>query len=121
MADLFDVQVPGLGESVSEATIAKWAKSDGDYVAADDVIAELETDKASVEMPAGKAGTLKIVTPKGATVAVGAVIAKIDLSGKSSGGGKAEAAAAAAPAASAGGGGKSGGGNVVDLKATGLD
>ena len=65
MGELFDVQVPALGESVSEATIARWAKGDGEYVAADDVIAELETDKASVEMPAGKAGTLKIVAAEG--------------------------------------------------------
>ena len=82
MPDLYNVQVPALGESVSEATISRWAKADGDFVAADDVIAELETDKASVEMPAGKAGTLKIITPKGDTVAVGAVIARIDLAGK---------------------------------------
>ena len=79
---LFDIQVPGLGESVSEATIAKWVKADGDVVGPDDVVAELETDKATVELPATKAGTLKIVSAKGATVAVGDVIAQIDLSGK---------------------------------------
>jgi 2-oxoglutarate dehydrogenase E2 component (dihydrolipoamide succinyltransferase) len=123
MPDLFDVQVPGLGESVSEATISKWAKADGEYVAADDVIAELETDKAAVEMPAGKAGTLKIVTPKGSTVAVGAVIAKIDPAGKP---GAAVAAGAAksgagAAAASSAGAKESAAGSLVDLKSTALD
>ncbi len=91
---LFDIQVPGLGESVSEATIAKWVKADGDVVGPDDVVAELETDKATVELPATKAGTLKIVSAKGATVAVGDVIARIDLSGKA-----ATPAKSAAPAA----------------------
>ena len=51
-----DLKVPSLGESVSEATIARWAKAEGEYVGADDVVAELETDKATVELPAGKAG-----------------------------------------------------------------
>ena len=81
---LFDLQVPTLGESVSEATIAKWNKADGDFVGADDIVAELETDKATVELNASKAGTLKIVSPKGTTVAVGAVIARIDPAGKAS-------------------------------------
>jgi 2-oxoglutarate dehydrogenase E2 component (dihydrolipoamide succinyltransferase) len=81
---LFDLQVPTLGESVSEATIAKWNKADGDFVGPDDIVAELETDKATVELNASKAGTLKIVSPKGSTVAVGAVIARIDPAGKAS-------------------------------------
>jgi 2-oxoglutarate dehydrogenase E2 component (dihydrolipoamide succinyltransferase) len=117
MPDHFDVQVPGLGESVSEATIAKWNKTDGDYVAADDVVAELETDKAAVELPAGKAGTLKIVSPKGSTVSVGAVIAKIDPAGKPG----AAAAKSAAPTPAAKESAPAAAGNVVDLKATGLD
>ncbi len=83
-SELFDLQVPALGESVSEATIAKWIKADGDLVGPDDVVAELETDKATVELPASKAGTLKIISAKGATVAIGDVIAKIDLAGKAS-------------------------------------
>src|ERR1700752_1485806 len=92
---LVDLQVPGLEESVSEATIAKWVKADGDYVGQDDVVAELETDKATVELPAGKSGTLKIVAQKGQTVNVGDVIAKIDPAGTKA------AASAAAPAAPA--------------------
>ena len=73
-----DLIVPGLGESVSEATIANWTKNDGDYVTPNDVVVELETDKATVELPASKSGVLKIVKPKGSTIAVGDVIAKID-------------------------------------------
>jgi 2-oxoglutarate dehydrogenase E2 component (dihydrolipoamide succinyltransferase) len=119
MPDLFDVQVPALGESVSEATIAKWSKTDGDYVAADDVIAELETDKANVELTPQKAGTLKIVTPKGSTVAVGAVIATIDPAGKP--GAAAKPAAATQGAATASAPASAPGANVVDLKTTSPD
>lgn len=74
----FDLRIPGLGESVSEAIISRWVKKDGDTVGADDVVAELETDKATVELPAGQAGALKIVAQKGQTVKVGDVIAQID-------------------------------------------
>lgn len=81
---MLDLPVPGLGESISEATIANWVKKDGDYVTPNDVVAELETDKATVELPAGKSGTLKIVKSKGTTVAVGDVIARIDPAGKPS-------------------------------------
>ena len=68
MPELIDLQIPSLGESVSEATIAKWVKNDGDYVKMDEVVAELETDKATVEMNAPKAGTLKIAAKKGDTI-----------------------------------------------------
>src|SRR4051812_24945202 len=85
MPELIDLQIPSLGESVSEATIAKWVKADGDYVKMDEVVAELETDKATVEMNAPKAGTLKIAAKKGDTVKVGDVIAKIDVAGKPGG------------------------------------
>src|ERR1035437_8652461 len=112
MPDLFDVQVPALGESVSEATIAKWLKADGDFVASDDIIAELETDKASVEMVPGKPGTLRIVAAKGDTVPVGAVIAKIDLEGKPPASATTPAPSASAPAKD-----PSAAPNSVDLKA----
>lgn len=100
----FDLNVPGLGESVSEAVIAKWTKNDGDTVGADDVVAELETDKATVELPAGKAGVLKIGKPKGTTVKVGDTIASID--GAAAGAAKAAPVAAAVGAASAASDGK---------------
>jgi 2-oxoglutarate dehydrogenase E2 component (dihydrolipoamide succinyltransferase) len=121
MPDLFDLVVPGLGESVSEATISKWTKNEGDYVAADDVVVELETDKAAVELPAGKAGTLKLVAQKGATVAVGEVIAKIDPAGKPGAAPAKTASPAPAAAAAKESTPAAPAANIVDLKATGLD
>ena len=53
-----DITVPNMGESVTEATIAKWFKKVGDTVAADEVLAELETDKVTVEVPAPQAGVI---------------------------------------------------------------
>ena len=113
--EIIDVKIPGLGESVSEATIAKWSKSEGDFVKADEAIADLETDKATMELTAPKAGTLKLLAKKGDTVKVGDVVAKIDATAKAgadTGAKKAAVATAAAPAAAA---------KLVDLKATGLD
>jgi len=74
----FDVRIPSLGESVSEGVIARWAREDGETVAADDVLLELETDKASMEIPAERGGVLHIVRAAGETVAVGDVVATID-------------------------------------------
>jgi len=73
-----DMKVPILGESIAEGTIAKWSKADGDPVTPNDVVAELETDKATVELTPPHAGILRIVAPKGATVTVGEVIARIE-------------------------------------------
>lgn len=75
---LVDLFVPGLGESVTEARIASWVKADGDFVLADDVVAELETDKATVELPAGTQGVLRIVKTAGQTVNVGDVVARLE-------------------------------------------
>ncbi len=75
---LIDLHVPGLGDSIAEARIANWVKAEGDAVTPDDVVAELETDKATVELPAGGTGLLRIVKAKGQTVAVGDVIARIE-------------------------------------------
>ncbi len=75
---LVDLFVPGLGESVTEARIANWVKADGDPVAADDVVAELETDKATVELPAGTQGVLRILKTAGQTVNVGDVVARVE-------------------------------------------
>ncbi len=116
MPDFIDIKIPSLGESVSEATIAKWSKSDGDVVATDEIVGELETDKATVELRAPKGGGLKVLFKKGDTVKVGDVVARIDVSAKA--GAKAAPAAKseagkAAPAAA--------GGKIVDLKAVGLD
>ena len=86
-----DVEVPALGESITEGTLAQWLKKPGEAVAADEPIASLETDKVSVEVPSPIAGVLtEQLAGEGDTVAVGAVIARIDE--------KATAGAAAAPA-----------------------
>src|SRR5579883_367418 len=73
-----DVAVPSLGESISEATVGRWLKNAGDFVTADAVLVELETEKVTQELKAPVAGILKdIVAPSGSTVAIGAVLAHI--------------------------------------------
>src|SRR5258706_1385997 len=70
-----DIVVPTLGESVSEATVAKWLKKAGDAVRKDETLVELETDKVSVEVSAPEAGVLtEIVAKEGATVMIGALL-----------------------------------------------
>jgi 2-oxoglutarate dehydrogenase E2 component (dihydrolipoamide succinyltransferase) len=76
-----DVRIPTLGESVREGVIARWLRADGDQVATDEPLLELETDKASVEIPAAAAGVLRILQPEGATVSVGDVVARIETDG----------------------------------------
>lgn len=71
------VKVPTVGESITEVTIANWLKNDGDVVKMDEVIAELESDKATFELTAPQAGVLKIAKAKGETVPIGAVICEI--------------------------------------------
>jgi 2-oxoglutarate dehydrogenase E2 component (dihydrolipoamide succinyltransferase) len=74
-----EVKVPHVGESVTEVYIGEWLKSEGDAVRADENLVELESDKATFEVPAPKAGVIeKIVKTKGETAAVGEVIALID-------------------------------------------
>ena len=93
-----EIKVPALGESVSEATIAKWFKNVGDAVKADEPLCELETDKVTVEVPAPAAGMLSAITaPAGSTVAVGAKLGELEVGAA----GKAAAPAAAAKAAPA--------------------
>jgi 2-oxoglutarate dehydrogenase E2 component (dihydrolipoamide succinyltransferase) len=73
-----EIRVPALGESVTEATIAKWMKAVGDAVAVDEPLVELETDKVTVEVPAPVAGTLtEIAAEAGSDVAVGALLGSI--------------------------------------------
>ncbi|MCX8072337.1 MAG: 2-oxoglutarate dehydrogenase complex dihydrolipoyllysine-residue succinyltransferase [Candidatus Binatia bacterium] len=73
-----EVRIPSLGESITEGVIVRWIKKEGERVQVDEPILELETDKASVEIPANAAGVLHIVQPEGSTVQVGAVVATID-------------------------------------------
>src|SRR5262245_2749111 len=73
-----EIVVPALGESVTEATVAKWLKQPGETVAVDEPVVELETDKVSLEVNATAAGTLsEIRVNEGATVEVGAVLGVI--------------------------------------------
>jgi 2-oxoglutarate dehydrogenase E2 component (dihydrolipoamide succinyltransferase) len=73
-----EIKVPSLGESITEATVSKWLKRPGDPVAADEPIAELETDKVTLEVPAPAAGTLaEVLAEEGANVPVGAVLGMI--------------------------------------------
>jgi len=76
-----DVPIPTLGESVTEGVIVRWMKHSGDTVAADEPLFELETDKASVEIPAPSAGVLTTLANEGATVRVGEVVARIEADG----------------------------------------
>jgi 2-oxoglutarate dehydrogenase E2 component (dihydrolipoamide succinyltransferase) len=73
-----EIRVPSLGESVTEATVAKWLKRPGDPIAVDEPLVELETDKVTLEVPAPVAGTLtEIFAEEGANLAVGAVLCRI--------------------------------------------
>ena len=73
-----EIKVPPVGESITEVTLSKWLKKDGDVVAMDEVIAELESDKATFELTAEKAGTLKTIAKEGDTIPVGAVVCSIE-------------------------------------------
>ncbi len=87
-----EIKVPALGESITEATVAKWFKKVGDPVEMDEQIAELETDKVTVEINAPEAGVLaEIAAAEGAEVEVGALLGRISADG--------ESVAAPAPAA----------------------
>src|SRR5437667_16446 len=93
----FEVRIPTLGESVTEGVIVRWAKQDGEAVKPDDILLELETDKASMELPAERAGVLRIVKAAGEKVVVGELVARIE----EDGGARAAAPAAPKPAPAA--------------------
>jgi len=75
---MIDIKVPTVGESISEVTLLKWTKKDGDYVDRDEVIAELESEKATFEVNAEKAGLLKTTAKEGDTLKIGDTLATID-------------------------------------------
>ena len=75
---MIDIKVPAVGESINEVTLIKWLKKEGQYVERDEVIAELESEKATFEVNAEKAGTLKTVGKEGDTLKIGDVLAQID-------------------------------------------
>lgn len=75
-----DIKVPTVGESITEVTLTSWLKKDGDYVEMDEVLCELESDKATFELNAEAAGVLKITAAEGDTIEIGAIIGSIDTS-----------------------------------------
>ena len=93
----FSVKMPALGESVTEGTVTRWLKNEGDHIKVDEPLLEVSTDKVDTEIPSPVAGTLsKILVPIDSTVAVGADLALIE-----DGAAPVAAPAAAAPAAAA--------------------
>jgi 2-oxoglutarate dehydrogenase E2 component (dihydrolipoamide succinyltransferase) len=94
-----DIMTPALGESVTEATVARWTKKAGDPVKKDEVLVELETDKVSLEVVAPEDGVLSdIAAEEGATVEPGAVLGRVTAGGVASAPAAAKPAAAPAPA-----------------------
>ena len=72
------MKIPAVGESITEVTLSKWIKNNGDYVQMDEIIAELESDKATFELTAEKAGVLITKASEGDTIAIGSVVCAID-------------------------------------------
>ena len=91
---ILDMKVPSPGESISEVEIATWLVSSGDYVEKDQAIAEVDSDKATLELPAEAAGVIEILVEPGTTVAVGQVVCRIDTSAAAPEGGAKPAASA---------------------------
>ena len=77
---LLEMKVPSPGESISEVEIAEWLVKDGDYVEKDQSIAEIDSDKATLELPAEQSGKITIIVNEGETVAVGDIVCTIDTS-----------------------------------------
>ncbi|MGX5817786.1 2-oxoglutarate dehydrogenase complex dihydrolipoyllysine-residue succinyltransferase [Chitinophaga lutea] len=96
---IIEIKVPTVGESISEVTIAKWLKKDGDFVQQDEVLCEMESEKATFELNAEKPGVLKIMAAEGATLKIGDVACTIDTDAKGATPAPDAAPAAAAPAA----------------------
>lgn len=96
---VLEVKVPAVGESISEVTVSVWNKKTGDVVSLDEVLCELESDKATFELPAESAGVLEVIAQPGSVVPIGGLLAKITVGGSVSAAPAAVPAPAAAPAA----------------------
>ena len=77
---ILEMKVPSPGESITEVEIAEWLVQDGDYVEKDQAIAEVDSDKATLELPAEASGTITLKAEEGDAVEVGAVVCLIDTS-----------------------------------------
>jgi 2-oxoglutarate dehydrogenase E2 component (dihydrolipoamide succinyltransferase) len=101
---MIDIKVPPLGDSITEATVSRWTKNEGDTVAVGETIVELETDKINVEVPAQKAGVLaRRLKNEGDVVRVDEVLGHMDDSGAGASAAPAASSASAAPATAAAG------------------
>src|SRR4051812_6017997 len=75
-----ELKIPVIGESVTEVTLSSWLKKNGDYVAEGEAVCEIESDKASMELPAPSAVVLKILAEAGSELKIGAKIGELDTS-----------------------------------------
>src|SRR5438477_7242429 len=73
-----EIKIPSVGESITEGIVSRWLKKDGEIVRADEPIFELETDKATAEVPSPAAGTLHIMAEEGRALPVGTVVGTIE-------------------------------------------
>jgi 2-oxoglutarate dehydrogenase E2 component (dihydrolipoamide succinyltransferase) len=96
---ILEMKVPSPGESITEVEIAQWLVSDGDYVEKDQAIAEVDSDKATLELPAEVSGTISLKAEEGDAVAVGAVVCHIDTEGEAPEGGAVASSSSEAPKA----------------------
>lgn len=90
------ITIPPIGESITEVALGEWLVSDGDYVSEGDELVEVESDKATLPLPAEESGVIKIIAEEGAELEIGAVVAELDTSASA----PAQAASDAAPASS---------------------
>jgi 2-oxoglutarate dehydrogenase E2 component (dihydrolipoamide succinyltransferase) len=98
---IIEAKVPVIGESINEVTLSQWLVANGDYVEIDQSLCEFESDKATLEFPAEKAGRIELVAEEGQDLKIGDIVARIDTSAEKPAGSPAPAAAAA-PASSGG-------------------
>jgi 2-oxoglutarate dehydrogenase E2 component (dihydrolipoamide succinyltransferase) len=96
---ILEMKVPSPGESITEVEIAQWLVADGDYVEKDQAIAEVDSDKATLELPAEVSGTITLKAEEGDAVEVGAVVCLIDTEGEATAGAATTASSAATVAA----------------------
>ncbi|HEX5637307.1 MAG TPA: 2-oxo acid dehydrogenase subunit E2, partial [Gammaproteobacteria bacterium] len=75
---MIDIKIPTVGESITEVTLVKWLKKDGEWVERDEIVAELESEKATFEINAEQAGILKTIAAEGDTLKIGDIACQID-------------------------------------------